>query len=188
MEHRTGIGLTFLSIGAGLLIAAASIVATAPAERGQDWTSPIVLGLLLGAGGCILIAFGFLGVLGVAWAGSRSLVLGMGRYLPRVRVRVSWRAPERSLGRLLHRPILLRTTSRLVVSRATYGSETKKIDVTSRLNGLIENDRLDFTVDNKTMGEDPHPGVPKMLSVEWVADGQRFPRTFAEGTHVTIPD
>jgi hypothetical protein len=75
----------------------------------------------------------------------------------------------------------------LLVVSATYGANGKMADVTAILNALVLNHRLDFHVNNATMGGDPVVGVGKTLAIEYANDGQRFRRTFSEGTHVVLP-
>jgi len=60
-------------------------------------------------------------------------------------------------------------------------------NVTSRLQGMVRNDRLDITVDNKTMGGDPAQGQSKQLYVAYEYRGRRSSTTVGEGGRLNIP-
>lgn len=76
------------------------------------------------------------------------------------------------------------------IVRASYGAGDKKADVTSRLNELIEDGRLDVIADNPTLvlGADPAPNEFKTLIVRFEVDGEEKSIAFNEGTHLTLPD
>ena len=62
--------------------------------------------------------------------------------------------------------------SSLHINRATYGSGYRTLDVTSRLNSQIQNDQLNLQVNTVTMGGDPAPGEPKILTVQYALNGR----------------
>lgn len=69
--------------------------------------------------------------------------------------------------------------------RPTNGTAGR--NVTSRLQGMVRNDRLDITADNKTMGGDPAPGQSKQLYLAYEYRGRRSTTTVGEGGRVNIP-
>ena len=60
-------------------------------------------------------------------------------------------------------------------------------DAAERLSDLVSNGRLDFVVNNATIGGDPSPGQPKILRIDYRVNGELRQNTFAEGTHVILP-
>lgn len=76
----------------------------------------------------------------------------------------------------------------LRITHARYGTGLKVLDVRDQLNGLIEDGRLNFVVDEETMGGDPAPGQEKRLILRWVQNGKDSDRSFHEGTFVGLPD
>lgn len=60
-------------------------------------------------------------------------------------------------------------------------------NVTSRLQGMVRNNRLDITVDNKTMGGDPAPGESKQLYIAYEYRGRRNSQTVGENGRLNIP-
>jgi hypothetical protein len=69
----------------------------------------------------------------------------------------------------------------LQISRATYGTQYRSADVTSRLNSEIHGGRLTMQVNNETMGGDPAPSETKMLTVQYTANGRNDQTTVQEG-------
>ena len=69
--------------------------------------------------------------------------------------------------------------------RPTNGTPGR--NVTSRLQGMVRNDRLDITADNKTMGGDPAQGQSKQLYIAYEYRGRRSTTTVGEGGRVNIP-
>ena len=59
--------------------------------------------------------------------------------------------------------------------------------VTSRLQGMVRNNRLDITADNRTMGGDPAPGQPKELYLVYRYQRNNITRTYGENSRVNIP-
>jgi hypothetical protein len=74
------------------------------------------------------------------------------------------------------------------VVEARYGVGETWADGAARLNDKIKRDRLNFIVDNETMGGDPAPNRPKVLVITWRVGRETFDSSFSEGTHVVIPD
>jgi len=60
-------------------------------------------------------------------------------------------------------------------------------NVTSRLQDMVRNNRLDITVDNKTMGGDPAPGQSKQLYIAYEYRGRRNSQTVGENGRLNIP-
>lgn len=60
-------------------------------------------------------------------------------------------------------------------------------NVTSRLQSMVRNNRLDITANNKTMGGDPAPGQSKQLYVAYEYRGRRNNTTVGENARLNIP-
>ena len=60
-------------------------------------------------------------------------------------------------------------------------------DVTSRLQGMVRNNRLDITANNQTMGGDPAQGQPKELYVVYQNRGRTNNTTVGEGGRLNLP-
>lgn len=69
--------------------------------------------------------------------------------------------------------------------RPTNGTAGR--NVTSRLQSMVRNNRLDITANNKTMGGDPAPGQSKQLYVTYEYRGRRNSTTVGENARVNIP-
>lgn len=78
---------------------------------------------------------------------------------------------------------------RLQILSAKYGAGRQQVDVTSRLQSLVNNGRLNVQVSNGSMAVgDPAPNVPKSLFVSYsLGNGQRQTRTVREGAYLTLP-
>ena len=74
-----------------------------------------------------------------------------------------------------------RMDGELQISRATYGTQYRSADVTSRLNSEIHGGRLTMQVNNETMGGDPAPRETKMLTVQYTANGRNDQTKVQEG-------
>lgn len=77
--------------------------------------------------------------------------------------------------------------SALRILRATYGGEGRQVDVTSRIQGQVQNDQVHFRVNNATMGGDPAPHTRKSLSVTYAYQGQRRTVTVGEQQVLNLP-
>jgi hypothetical protein len=77
----------------------------------------------------------------------------------------------------------------LQILSAKYGAGRRQVDVTSRLQSLVNNGRLDIQV---TLGSlavgDPAPNVVKTLFVSYsVGNGKRHTRSARDGGYLTLP-
>ncbi len=75
----------------------------------------------------------------------------------------------------------------LRIVQASYGAGNRRRDVTSRLQSLVRNNRLDVLVNNNTMGGDPALGQPKNLQLTYEYQGQRRNTNMSEGGRLTVP-
>jgi hypothetical protein len=71
---------------------------------------------------------------------------------------------------------------------ARYGLGDDVLDPLDRLNGRIRDDRVNFIVDEATMGGNPAPSGRNTLILRWTWNGEEFQSSFAEGTRVGLPD
>jgi len=60
----------------------------------------------------------------------------------------------------------------LLIMRAQYGADYRFRDVTGLLNSRIQGDRLSMPVSNDSMGGDPAPDRPKILTVSYEFNGE----------------
>ncbi len=52
----------------------------------------------------------------------------------------------------------------LTIVKATYGVETQFVDVTTEVQGLVQNGEIDFVVSPQSLGiPDPNPGSDKQI-------------------------
>jgi hypothetical protein len=95
-------------------------------------------------------------------------------------VAISKNIPSKTLA---HQP-------KLVIHRATYGaaelSDDKKIDLTKKLSGLVEDGALSVQIDNSFAGGDPLVGTPKNCVVDYSLNGLRKTVTVAENDTLVI--
>ncbi len=79
--------------------------------------------------------------------------------------------------------------NRLQILSAKYGAGRQQVDVTGRLQSLVNNGRLDIPISNGAMAVgDPAPNVTKNLFVSYsVGNGPRQTRTVREGGRLTLP-
>lgn len=75
----------------------------------------------------------------------------------------------------------------LQIVRAEYGVGDRTVDVTNRLNSLIQNGQLNFQVSNQIMGGDPFPGERKTLTITYTYDGRTDQATIYEGDPLDLP-
>jgi ABC-type multidrug transport system fused ATPase/permease subunit len=75
----------------------------------------------------------------------------------------------------------------LKVVEASYGTSNKSLDVTTILNQLINNNRLEFVANNDLVGEDPDFGTVKNLKITYKIDDLEKTENYIEGEKVTIP-
>jgi len=75
----------------------------------------------------------------------------------------------------------------LRLEQASYGAGDRVWDVTGRLQDLVQNNALEFRVDNRSMGGDPAPGMRKQLVVVYFHRGQKREVSAYEGEYLRIP-
>ena len=79
----------------------------------------------------------------------------------------------------------------LRIQRAVYGVLTvelpEAVDVSTQLQGLVQDNRLSVRADNSIAG-DPAPNIVKQLRVEYAVDGQPATKTVDENQLLTLPD
>jgi hypothetical protein len=71
------------------------------------------------------------------------------------------------------------------VIKAEYGADNRWEDVTSRVQGLVRGNGVEFRVDGETLS-DPLPGVQKTLRVRYVFRGQTRTDNFQDLTYVRL--
>jgi hypothetical protein len=75
----------------------------------------------------------------------------------------------------------------LYILSAHWGAPGKMANVTAVLANLVQDNRLDITVGNATMGTDPARGADKTLQLVYQFDGQRYETTVGENKVLSIP-
>jgi hypothetical protein len=75
----------------------------------------------------------------------------------------------------------------LQISSARWGSGSRYQNVTSRLQGMVRNNRLSVKVTPQNMGADPTPGVSKTLIVVYRWQGRQQNATRVEGQMLNLP-
>ena len=83
----------------------------------------------------------------------------------------------------------------LVIRKATYGllseeeapHETRTVDVTEQLRGMLKDGSLSVVASNAIAG-DPASLVVKQMRVEYLLDGKHYTKTVGENAMVDIPD
>ncbi|MFY9790996.1 MAG: hypothetical protein WA474_05035 [Candidatus Sulfotelmatobacter sp.] len=73
------------------------------------------------------------------------------------------------------------------IMRAYYGGAGHFVNVTEQLRGMKHDGRLFLVVDNRSMGVDPDPSVPKVLRVLYWHDGQRQQIVVPEHSELRLP-
>jgi len=76
---------------------------------------------------------------------------------------------------------------RIVQAEWRPTSRRRGRDVTSRLQGMVRNNRLDITASNQTMGGDPAPGQSKELYVVYQFRGRTDNTTVGENGRLNLP-
>jgi hypothetical protein len=79
------------------------------------------------------------------------------------------------------------TTGGFQILLASYGETDDRVDVTRRLNELVQNGQLQIQVSNAMMGRDPSEGHLKRLTVIYLWQGLRYQVSAAEGETISIP-
>lgn len=75
---------------------------------------------------------------------------------------------------------------RVVVHSAKYFFEKNYLNVTSKVKELVENNILEFTVNNDLMGGDPAHGKVKVLEIEYSIDGSMKKVSATEGSILSL--
>ena len=75
----------------------------------------------------------------------------------------------------------------LRIMRAQYGADFRYVDVTDRLNALIQGDQLRLRVNNDSMGGDPATDRHKQLTVVYIFNGQEFRTRVNEKDVLSLP-
>jgi hypothetical protein len=75
----------------------------------------------------------------------------------------------------------------LQINSARWGSGSRYQNVTSRLQGMVRNNRLSVKVTPQNMGADPTPGVSKTLIVVYRWQGRQQNVTKVEGEMLNLP-
>lgn len=75
----------------------------------------------------------------------------------------------------------------LRILHATYGAGARQVDVTTRLQSLVHDDRLALKVTNSQLGADPAPGDAKRLDITWCAGGKTQQSATTENGYLTVP-
>lgn len=75
----------------------------------------------------------------------------------------------------------------LVIRSATYGAKDSQIDVTQILNSNIKDGKLELSVRNENLGDDPIYGEVKKLEVEYSYAGDIHKRVVNEKDVLTLP-
>ena len=79
-------------------------------------------------------------------------------------------------------------SSSLVIVRASYGLEDRHRDVTSSLQTMVRDGRLEFRVSNASLGMDPAPGREKELRLTYEYRGHRKDVVVREGEWLRLPE
>lgn len=81
---------------------------------------------------------------------------------------------------------VLKGREELRIIQANYGTPSNSIDVTQRLNELIQNGRLTTVASNELAG-DPDVGVAKTLEVKYEHNGITITKKYSENEPVDLP-
>lgn len=91
-------------------------------------------------------------------------------------------ATKKGMKELPKRPV----PKELKILSAEYGIQDQWLDVTTLLQGMIENNQISVYASN-TLAGDPLFGLPKLLKVEYILDGEKHTTQVREGMKLTIP-
>jgi hypothetical protein len=75
----------------------------------------------------------------------------------------------------------------LRIVEASWGEGSRQLDVTGRMQSLVQNDRLSLKASNETAGGDPARGASKRLTVTYDWRGRRYQTTVNEGRNLNVP-
>lgn len=86
--------------------------------------------------------------------------------------------------RLISKYFLSKSSLRII--GAVYGLEDKTVDITKKLNDLVENNRLKVVLSNNIDG-DPYPGFIKQALIEYQLGRNVYSRKYIEGDVIDLP-
>ncbi len=72
------------------------------------------------------------------------------------------------------------------VLRASYGVQGQSVDVTGRIQSVVNRGQFSFPVTNRFFGIDPAPGRNKGVFVTYVANGRQFSQQATENSTFTF--
>jgi hypothetical protein len=75
----------------------------------------------------------------------------------------------------------------LLIMRAQYGADYRFRDVTSLLSSRVQGDQLNMRINNDSMGGDPAPDRPKILTVSYQFSGQPGRVVISENGTLNLP-
>ena len=78
-------------------------------------------------------------------------------------------------------------SGRLKINRAQYGKGGQGADVTNRVRSMVQNNTLDFKVNNNNLGGDPNKGADKTLKLSYTYQGQQHNIVVKEGDRCRVP-
>ncbi|SRR6266487_2239356 len=73
------------------------------------------------------------------------------------------------------------------ILQATYGAGSQQIDVTAKVQSLVQSGRMNVRVENHLFGTDPSFGKTKTLSVLFSSNGVRHRTDIREGEPLSLP-
>lgn len=78
-------------------------------------------------------------------------------------------------------------TGRLIINHAQYGKSGQGADVTNRVRSMVQNNTLDFKVNNSKLGVDPYKGADKTLKLSYTYQGVHHNIVVKEGDRCRVP-
>lgn len=78
-------------------------------------------------------------------------------------------------------------TGRLKINNARYGKSGQGADVTNRVRSMVQNNTLDFKVNNNNLGGDPNVGADKTLKLNYTYQGLQHNIVVKEGDRCRVP-
>ena len=75
----------------------------------------------------------------------------------------------------------------LAIVNASYGSGSRRVDVTERLRSQVRTDKLDVTITNDWAGSDPAPTARKTLWLVYTLGGRTLYAEIGEGARLALP-
>lgn len=77
-------------------------------------------------------------------------------------------------------------TSGIQVLQATYGAGTQQMDVTAKVQSLVQSGQTNVRVGNHLFGKDPIFGQPKTLSIVFTSNGVQYRTDIREGEQLSF--